>query len=426
MMKPSLLTLSLALSLGTAAHATEIICTQGGSLSIRDATLKQTLFSAADGEVVEVIGETPATTLVGGQPLNFVEVRFPNRRESGATGWAARNYIRTPEDCEAAGLHDPKDKTVRFNPEDLKNENDWKRRAFDLIVVINRHETGQYLDAYYKGQWVKHTEVSSAKEAYVQSKNLDGSVHTSFAHTPEGYYPVKPYALRIDHHSNEFAFSYMPFAVFFDQDNGLATHQAPPGTEDRLGIRASHGCVRMPREEAIDLFFTVAMTGGPFQPSNFSGECPSKYNYDYNCLAAASRNTENDRRLVSRALELGAAKGLRPYSEMPLIPKVTRYGRPILNPVTNQWDNERGYRTLYILISQPVPKDTPKIPENSPQDLFIGIPYADDACVTIAKKSKTSWGKPQQLLREKCLFEPSGPPIGNFGGGFDFSKPGLW
>ncbi len=53
--------------------------------------------------------------------------------------------------------------------------------------------------------------------------------------------------------------TWMPFAVFFE--SGIATHQAPAGTEPNLGKRASGGCVRMHPNYAPVIFNTVKSAG---------------------------------------------------------------------------------------------------------------------------------------------------------------------
>ena len=58
----------------------------------------------------------------------------------------------------------------------------------------------------------------------------------------------------------------MPFAVFFDVENGLALHQAYPKYEKYLGGRASGGCVRMANGVAEDVFNRIALTEGSNAP----------------------------------------------------------------------------------------------------------------------------------------------------------------
>ena len=387
--------------------AEKIVCTQGGALGIRDASKKKILYSISNHQPIKITAAAPESMVVNGQTMNYVQVQLSKKE----TGWVLQNYVKSPAECVAAGLAAPADTTVRFNSEDMKNPSDWKRQYFDLVVAVNKNPGVQTLDAYYKGQWVKHVGVSTAIEETVSGTNLDGTPNVMFATTPVGYHTVTRGALRIDHHSNAFSGSYMPFAVFFDQEGGYATHEAPPGTEYLLGRKASHGCVRMPREEAMDIFFTVAMTGGPFNPSAFQGECLDGYSYDASCVSTANTNTRNDQALASLALVLAEGKGMTPASSTPMIPKVTIYGQPILNPATGNLDTEPGYRTLYVVYDAPLAPGAVKIPANSPKGTILGIPADSDTCVTIASKSKDTWGRPQQLLNEKCLWEPTSLPM---------------
>jgi lipoprotein-anchoring transpeptidase ErfK/SrfK len=74
-------------------------------------------------------------------------------------------------------------------------------------------------------------------------------------HTPAGSYTAK--WLSRDHHSKKYDNAPMPYAVFFN--GGYAVH----GTYElkRLGLPASHGCVRLQPENAAK-FFSLASEAG--------------------------------------------------------------------------------------------------------------------------------------------------------------------
>jgi L,D-transpeptidase-like protein len=73
--------------------------------------------------------------------------------------------------------------------------------------------------------------------------------------TPTGSF--RPYLLRRMHYSSKYENSPMPHSVFFR--GGFAIH----GTQyvKRLGIRASHGCVRLHPRNAAKLYHLVLVNG---------------------------------------------------------------------------------------------------------------------------------------------------------------------
>src|ERR1700686_2211843 len=52
-----------------------------------------------------------------------------------------------------------------FNPEDLKNVWDWKRRYFDVMIVLNKAANLQTLDVYRFGVLVKSVRTAIGGEA---------------------------------------------------------------------------------------------------------------------------------------------------------------------------------------------------------------------------------------------------------------------
>jgi hypothetical protein len=89
----------------------------------------------------------------------------------------------------------------------------------------------------------------------------DGSHQDSL--TPEGYFELDPHRMFRDHISGQWHAS-MPFSMFFDYEHegrvtGVAIHSIT-GNEGRLlGRRASHGCIRLGRENA-ELLFNLIRT----------------------------------------------------------------------------------------------------------------------------------------------------------------------
>ena len=76
--------------------------------------------------------------------------------------------------------------------------------------------------------------------------------------TPTGAY--KPTWLSIDHKSKTYNNAPMPFAVFFT--GGYAIHATDAVA--RLGSTASHGCVRLTKENAA-MFFDLVETNGKWK-----------------------------------------------------------------------------------------------------------------------------------------------------------------
>lgn len=143
-------------------------------------------------------------------------------------------------------------------------------RDFRYIIVVNRADKGpnkQTLRVYENGYLVLTTKISSGRESFeLKRKNqvCAGAPPKSYwSNTPTGYYTPK--FLSRDHKSSSWD-SDMPFAVFFDVDNGLALHQAYPRYEKYLGSRASGGCVRLADGVAEDVFNRIALTAGASAP----------------------------------------------------------------------------------------------------------------------------------------------------------------
>jgi lipoprotein-anchoring transpeptidase ErfK/SrfK len=74
--------------------------------------------------------------------------------------------------------------------------------------------------------------------------------------TPSGNY--KPFRMERDHFSKEWDDAPMPYSIFFTPQ-GHAIHGSP--YTKRLGMRASHGCVRLAPANAAKLFALVQKTG---------------------------------------------------------------------------------------------------------------------------------------------------------------------
>ncbi len=105
--------------------------------------------------------------------------------------------------------------------------------------------------------------------------------------TPVGSF--KPFRMVVDHFSKEWDDAPMPYSIFFTPE-GHAIHGSPH--TKRLGMRASHGCVRLAPANAAKLYALVQKTGMKntrvvirggfdfdFGFSDFAGALPRKPNW---------------------------------------------------------------------------------------------------------------------------------------------------
>lgn len=156
-----------------------------------------------------------------------------------------------------------------FNESDFKNF-PWLKE-FKLVVVINKASAGndrQTLRVYENQKLILLTKVSTGREEFEKGCNPGQdpkkdhcSKRAYWSTTPVGYFDVD--TLDENYFSNLWQ-TWMPYAVFFE--SGIATHQAPAGTEGKLGGRASGGCIRMHPNMAPVLFSYVQKTGKGLVP----------------------------------------------------------------------------------------------------------------------------------------------------------------
>ena len=145
-------------------------------------------------------------------------------------------------------------------------------REFTNVVVINKANSGamkQTLRLYVNGKLAMITKISSGREKFEKGcsagqdpKRDHCSVRAYWSTTPVGYFDTDKLDER--YYSNLWQ-TWMPFSVFFE--SGIATHQAPAGTEGKLGERASGGCVRMHPDKAPLLYKAVEAAGKGLIPA---------------------------------------------------------------------------------------------------------------------------------------------------------------
>jgi lipoprotein-anchoring transpeptidase ErfK/SrfK len=144
-------------------------------------------------------------------------------------------------------------------------------KEFTNVIVINKANSGkdkQTLRVYVNGKLNQITRISSGRETFEKgcakgqdSKKDHCSNRAYWSQTPAGYFDIDEL---VENYFSNLWQTWMPYAVFFD--SGIATHQAPGGTEGNLGSRASGGCVRMHPSMAPVLFAMVKNAGKGLVP----------------------------------------------------------------------------------------------------------------------------------------------------------------
>ncbi len=122
-----------------------------------------------------------------------------------------------------------------------------------VVAIINKSENyggGQTLRVYQDGKIIYKWLVSTGREKLETA--VSGKVYRTI--TPLGYF--RPYRL-VELHRSATWNSDMPYSVFFK--GGVATHEGH--NLEKLGTRASGGCVRLSAESAKLFFELVKHTG---------------------------------------------------------------------------------------------------------------------------------------------------------------------
>ncbi|MGE0632874.1 MAG: L,D-transpeptidase [Pseudobdellovibrionaceae bacterium] len=124
-------------------------------------------------------------------------------------------------------------------------------REWPIVIWVNkaaRGSTAQRLRVYKNGRLVLETKTSTGREQWERAK----SGRKYFSGTPTGWF--NPTRLVKDYFSNTWL-TKMPYAIFFN--GGIAVHAAAETYYNKLGTRASGGCVRLRYDEAQWLFNLV-------------------------------------------------------------------------------------------------------------------------------------------------------------------------
>ncbi len=144
-------------------------------------------------------------------------------------------------------------------------------KEFTNVIVINKANVGsdkQTLRVYVNEKLREFTRVSSGREKFEKGcaagqdpKKDHCSKRSYWSQTPTGYFDIDEL---VENYFSNLWQTWMPYAVFFE--SGIATHQAPGGTENNLGARASGGCVRMHPSAAPVLYAMVKNAGKGLVP----------------------------------------------------------------------------------------------------------------------------------------------------------------
>ncbi len=185
-------------------------------------------------------------------------------------GLSLQNAFAQVWDKTSASTTPPVELIIRvFHDTDFQTQ-PWLTE-FKNVIVINKANEGpqkQTLRLYVDGRLQLQTKISSGREKYEtgckpgqEPKRDHCSNRPYWSTTPVGYFDVDKLDQR--YFSNLWQ-TWMPWAVFFEE--GIATHQAPAGTEGKLGERASGGCVRMHPDMAPKIFNAVQSAGQGLVP----------------------------------------------------------------------------------------------------------------------------------------------------------------
>ncbi|MFP5519020.1 MAG: L,D-transpeptidase [Bdellovibrionia bacterium] len=199
------------------------------------------------------LGQNASASVWGSIKNAFNDCRYTNEERAEITQLEMMITPKLPE--HFAGVFS----------EEMFTKQPWMR-DFRYVIVVNKGTKGnlaQTMRVYETGRLIHQAKVSTGREGFeLKRKNpvCSGAPPKSYwSQTPTGFYTPK--FLSKDHVSSSWD-SDMPYAIFYDIDNGLALHQVYFKYESLLGNRASGGCTRQDPETAAELFKRVQETTG--------------------------------------------------------------------------------------------------------------------------------------------------------------------
>jgi lipoprotein-anchoring transpeptidase ErfK/SrfK len=133
---------------------------------------------------------------------------------------------------------------------------------FELFLYVSKADAGPWAQRMYVFQKDENSNlnllynwpVSTGREQ-IETNPQGHKLETS---TPQGYYELDPHRSYEKYHSAEWDQD-MPYAMFFKwekdhRETGLAIHAATDDDIDKLGHRASSGCIHLSEDNARTLF----------------------------------------------------------------------------------------------------------------------------------------------------------------------------
>ncbi len=169
--------------------------------------------------------------------------------ELGMTPLGSIDFNKMPVIHDTAVSDNPDEDAWKSGPDQFKAQ---------IVIVIDKaqkgtSETAQTLKLYHKGDLLSTFIVSTGKETKVTST----SGKEYIASTPVGYF--RPQSIWKKYQSTTWVGATMDFPIFFY--GGIAVHSTTQNHYKELGSRASGGCIRMYREDAIKVNELVLSTG---------------------------------------------------------------------------------------------------------------------------------------------------------------------
>ena len=165
----------------------------------------------------------------------------------------------------------PVEPVIRTFEESDFNTYPWLKE-FTNVIIVNKADSGeskQTIRLYVNGKLTLVSKVSTGRETFEKGcvagqdpKRDHCSERAYWSTTPVGYFDVDKL---VENYFSNLWKTWMPFAVFFE--SGIATHQAPAGTEGKLGGRASGGCVRLHPNVAPVIYKAVQDGGSGLVPA---------------------------------------------------------------------------------------------------------------------------------------------------------------
>lgn len=291
-------------------------------------------------------------------------------------------WLRQVNDAEEWPSDSPVGPTVRFEPWDHPDQIKKWCKDFDNIFVINTApawsdpktkqpapHSGQRMDLLHVDgcdserptiSVVKSYPVSTGLETWVCKRNKDragndlGNWGQEYVGTKSGFYPTT--RCDADHRSNEYSDAYMTHACHLH--DGTFVHEGNPAEWGKLGkSRASHGCIRLGRADAKEIFEINMLSGGPINPDSkmFWGQCPPSQKLSPEECQKQPGVEERTRKFKQEALALvqkgssmtGREGSALPYAEAPDVPIYAANGTRTVDAQENT--KRPGMRSMFVV-----------------------------------------------------------------------------